>query len=177
MNPFARGLAARQHGPGRAAAAEPGDVDGGIVAGGLARRQFAPDFDRGLGFVVMLEKGAVAEVPAPAAGFEQLGQIFQPPFGKIAPARDGIAAACHVCSMSHESARKEKNGRRRNGDESIGRDRDILWKTFVLSSDHPAARTKSKNESPAGGDSGPEKAIWALGVDGRLRRIQPRWGG
>jgi hypothetical protein len=43
--------------------------------------------------------------------------------------------------MSHESARKENNGRRRNGDESIGRDRDILWKTFVLSSDHlwPAA--------------------------------------
>jgi hypothetical protein len=39
--------------------------------------------------------------------------------------------------MSHESARKEKNGRRRNGDESIRRDRDILWKTFVLSSDHP----------------------------------------
>jgi hypothetical protein len=39
--------------------------------------------------------------------------------------------------MSHESARKENNGRRRNGDESIGRDRDILWKTFVLSSDHP----------------------------------------
>jgi len=93
MNPFARGLGARQHRPGRPAPAEPGDVDGEIVAGGLARRQFAPDFDRGLGFLDILEKCAFAEVTAPAAGFEQLGQIFQPPFGKIAPARDGIAAA------------------------------------------------------------------------------------
>jgi hypothetical protein len=38
--------------------------------------------------------------------------------------------------MCHEPARKEKNGRGRNGYESIGRDRDILWKTFILSSHH-----------------------------------------
>jgi hypothetical protein len=36
--------------------------------------------------------------------------------------------------MCHEPARKEKNGRRRNRDESIGRDGDILWKTSSLSS-------------------------------------------
>src|SRR6202166_127545 len=33
------------------------------------------------------------------------------------------------------------------------------------------------NESPAGGDTRTGQAIWALGVDGRSRRIQPRWGG
>jgi hypothetical protein len=37
--------------------------------------------------------------------------------------------------VCHEPARKEKNGRRRNADESIGCDRDILWKTFTLSSE------------------------------------------
>jgi hypothetical protein len=37
--------------------------------------------------------------------------------------------------MSHKPAREEKNGRRRNGNESLGRDRDILWKTFALSSE------------------------------------------
>jgi hypothetical protein len=36
--------------------------------------------------------------------------------------------------MCHEFARKEKNGRRRNRDESTARDRDILWKTSSLSS-------------------------------------------
>jgi hypothetical protein len=36
--------------------------------------------------------------------------------------------------MCHETARKEKNGRRRNRDESIARDNDILWKTPALSS-------------------------------------------
>jgi hypothetical protein len=37
--------------------------------------------------------------------------------------------------MCHKPAREEKNGRRRNGNESLGRDMDILWKTFALSSD------------------------------------------
>ena len=32
--------------------------------------------------------------------------------------------------MCHEPARKRRNGRRRNGDESLARDNDILWKTF-----------------------------------------------
>src|SRR5450631_3407778 len=137
MNPSARGLAARQHRPGRPAAAEPGDVDGGIVAGGLARRQFAPDFDRGLGFLDVLEKCAFAEVAAPAAGFEQFAEVFQPLLGKSAPTRDNIAAACHVCSMSHESARKEKNGRGRNGDESMDVTEIFCGKLFILSSDQP----------------------------------------
>src|SRR6202022_3872408 len=34
-----------------------------------------------------------------------------------------------------------------------------------------------KNERPVRGDNRTGQAIWALGVDGRSRRIQPRWGG
>ena len=113
--------------------AEPGDVDGEIVAGSLGCRQIAPDLDRDLDFLDVFEKCAFAVIAAPAAGFEQLGEVFQPLLGKGAPARNDVAAACHVCSMCHELARKEKDGRGRNGDESIGRDRDILWKTFALS--------------------------------------------
>src|SRR5580704_13681533 len=55
---------------------------------------------------------------APTAGFEQLSEIFQPLLGKCTPARDDVAAAGHVGSICHESARKEKNGRRRNRNES-----------------------------------------------------------
>jgi hypothetical protein len=35
-------------------------------------------------------------IAAPAAGLEQFGEMFQPLFGKIAPARDNVAAARHV---------------------------------------------------------------------------------
>src|ERR1700720_3513400 len=35
----------------------------------------------------------------------------------------------------------------------------------------------SANERPVRGDNRTGQAIWALGVDGRSRRIQPRWGG
>src|SRR3977135_3726653 len=34
-----------------------------------------------------------------------------------------------------------------------------------------------ENERPVRGDNRTGQAIWALGVDGRSRRIQPRWGG
>src|SRR4030088_1922467 len=43
-----------------------------------------------------------------------------------------------------------------------------------------AARNRlkwSSNERPVRGDNRTGQAIWALGVDGRSRRIQPRWGG
>jgi hypothetical protein len=66
---------------------------------------------------------------APAAGLEQFGEVLEPLLGKSAPARDGVATACHVHLMCHESARKEKNGRGRNERESIKRDAYILWKT------------------------------------------------
>jgi hypothetical protein len=51
--------------------------------------------------------------------------------------------------MCHESARQEKNGRGRNGNESLGRDSDILWKTFPMSSAQaydtpPTARNPEK---------------------------------
>src|SRR5712664_4126355 len=39
MNLIAQNVTARLHGPGGPAAAEPGHVDGGVVAGGLARQQ------------------------------------------------------------------------------------------------------------------------------------------
>src|ERR1017187_4988723 len=134
MNPIAQRVAARQR---RSAAAEPGDVEGGIVAAGLARRQFAPDFHRGFGLLDILQKGEFAVKAAPAAGFEQLSEVLQPLLGKSAPARDDVAAACHVESMCHEPARKEKKRTRTQRNESIRRDRDILWKTFALSSSHP----------------------------------------
>jgi hypothetical protein len=35
-------------------------------------------------------------IAAPAAGLEQLGEMFQPSLGKIAPARDNVAATRHV---------------------------------------------------------------------------------
>src|SRR5882672_6669130 len=47
--------------------------------------------------------------------------MFQPLLGKVAPARNDLAAAPDVCRMCHKPARKEKNGRRRNRDESIRR--------------------------------------------------------
>src|ERR1700693_1561850 len=40
-----------------------------------------------------------------------------------------------------------------------------------------SVRNAGKNERPVRGDNRTGQAIWALGVDGRSRRIQPRWGG
>ena len=67
--------------------------------------------------------------PPPPAGFEEFGEIVQSLLGKSAPARNGVATACHVDLMCHEFARKEKNGRGRNERESIKRDTYLLWKT------------------------------------------------
>ena len=162
---------------------------------------------------------------APAAGLEQLGEVFQPLLGEIAPARDNVAATCHVSSMCHEPARKRENGRRRNGTNHLHVTSDILWKTSALSSKrryytplidrkpekygifrpiHSQAaplhggfarvgffdvalqlisrcgdcrKDSARNERPVRGDNRTGQAIWALGVDGRSRRIQPRWGG
>ena len=125
--------ARRRH---RARTAQPRHVHRRIVGRGLARQQIAPGFDRGPGFPDVFQKGRFAVKAAPTAGLEQLGEIFQPPLGKRAPARDDVAAMCHAGSMYHETARKEKNGRRRNRNESIRRDGDILWKTLILSSAH-----------------------------------------
>src|ERR1700739_2394305 len=38
-------------------------------------------------------------------------------------------------------------------------------------------RNVRQNERPVRGDNRTGQAIWALGVDGRSRQIQPRWGG
>ena len=97
-------------------------------------QQIAPGLDRGLGFLNVFEEGEFAVIAAPAPGLEQFGEIFQPLLGKVAPARDNIAATRHICMKCHKSARKEKNGRGRNRHESIRCDMDILWKTSALSS-------------------------------------------
>jgi hypothetical protein len=34
--------------------------------------------------------------------------------GKVAPARNDVAATCHVCRMCHKSARKRETDARRN---------------------------------------------------------------
>jgi hypothetical protein len=34
--------------------------------------------------------------------------VFQPPLGKVAPARNDVAAARHVCRKCHKSARKRE---------------------------------------------------------------------
>jgi hypothetical protein len=34
--------------------------------------------------------------------------VFQPPLGKVAPARNDVAAARHVCRECHNSARKRE---------------------------------------------------------------------
>lgn len=72
-----------------------------------------------LGFLDILEKGEFAVITAPAAGFEQLREVIEPLLGKSAPASDNVATARHVQSLCHKLARKEKNGRGRNGNESI----------------------------------------------------------
>jgi hypothetical protein len=76
--------------------AEPGDIGNGMIAGVLTHQQVAPEFDRGLGLLDILEKGAFAVIPAPAAGLEQLREVIEPPLGKRAPAPDNVATACHV---------------------------------------------------------------------------------
>jgi hypothetical protein len=45
--------------------------------------------------------------------------VIEPLLGKSAPAPDNVATARHVQSMCHKPAREEKNGRGRNGNESI----------------------------------------------------------
>jgi hypothetical protein len=83
------------------AAAEPGNVDRGIVERGLAPQQFAPGFDRPLGFPDVFEEGDLTVVPAPAPGFEEFGEVFQSRFGKSQPARHDFAAPRHVGSICH----------------------------------------------------------------------------
>src|SRR4051812_35062459 len=61
--------------------------------------------------------------------------MFEPLLGQHAPALDDLAAARHVRSLCHEKVRKEENGRQRNGTNQSARLPDILWKTFILSSD------------------------------------------
>ena len=182
-------------------ATKPGNIDRGIVRRSFAGRQITPGFHRRFGLLDVFQECGLAVKAAPAAGLEQFGEVLQSLLGKIAPARKDIAAASHVESLCHEAARKEKNGRRRNRTESTERDRDILWKTFPMSSERarpdpspdktpgrygglsqgvPARKSVEriplKRERPARGDNRTGQAYMGAGVDGRSRRIQP-WGG
>ena len=69
-------------------------------------------FHRRLGFLDILEKGAFAVIAAPAAAFEQFGEVFQALLRKQAPTAEHVGVARRVVSMCHEPARKEGNGRK-----------------------------------------------------------------
>jgi len=56
-------------------------------------------FDGGLGFLDVFEEGDFAVVAAPAAGFEQLGEVIQPLLGQDAPAREPRRARVSVQSV------------------------------------------------------------------------------
>src|ERR1700722_13887476 len=81
----------------------------------------------------------------------------------------------------HLPARRK--GRGRNWNESTKRDESILWKTQTKSSRprladlagpaHAVVLRTSETKRPVRGDNRTGQAIWALGVDGRSRRIQP----
>jgi hypothetical protein len=60
--------------------------------------------------------------------------MFQPLLGKSAPARDNVAATCHVSSMCHGLARGRKTDADATGTNHLQLTRDILWKTSALSS-------------------------------------------
>ena len=79
----------------------------------------APYLDGHPGFPDIFEEGGFGVEAAPAAGFEQFGEVIQPLLGQDAPARDGVAPACQVGSMCHQIARKEKNGRETQRTESV----------------------------------------------------------
>src|SRR3979409_1126348 len=51
----------------------------------------------------------------------------------------------------------------------------VAWRLISWSGNAP--ERYARNERPVRGDNRTGQAIWALGVDGRSRRIQPRWGG
>ena len=73
-----------------------------LSARSLAGQQTAPGFDGSFGFLDVFEKVGFAVIAAPASGFEQFGEMFQPLFGKSAPARDDVAATCDVGSICHQ---------------------------------------------------------------------------
>ena len=153
-------------------------------------RQITPGFHRRLGLPDVFEECGLAVKAAPAAGLEQFGEVLQPLLGKIAPARKDIAAASHVESLCHEAARKEKNGRRRNRTKSIERDRDILWKTFPMSSERARpAPSPDKTREDTGflarrlsarksvGTDRPQMERPARGDNRTGQAIYGRWGG
>ena len=93
---------------GRSPAAKPGQVDRGVFQRGFAVQQVAPGFDRGLGLLDVFEKFEFGVIAAPAPALEQFGEVFQPLLGKVAPARNDVAAARHVCRKCHKLARKRE---------------------------------------------------------------------
>jgi hypothetical protein len=77
--------------------------------------------------------------------------VFLPIHSQAASRHGGVAAAC------------ESDARR--SPDFVG------WMRGNRAEKH------GQNERPVRGDNRTGQAIWALGVDGRSRRIQPRWGG
>ena len=87
-------------------------------------------------------------ITAPAAGLEHFGEMLQALLGEGAPACRDVAANSHgtggreigLLAMCHEPARQGKT--RTRGDAThtnqFRRDMNILWKSFVLSSNDTA---------------------------------------
>src|SRR4051794_17901085 len=101
-----------------------------VVTSGVRPQQRAPHRHRGLGFLNVLQEREFAVIPPPTAGLEQFSEVLKPSLGESAPARNQMAAPRHVYALCHKSARKKENGRDATNRRIIGRDPNILWKTF-----------------------------------------------
>ena len=62
-----------------------------------------------LGLPNIFEKRRLAVEAPPPSGVEQFGEIFEPLFREIAPARDDFAAFGYVRLRCHKSARMEED--------------------------------------------------------------------
>src|SRR4030095_7724165 len=100
---------------------QPGQVDRCVVERGFAVQEVTPRCDGGLGFLDVFEEFAFGVEAAPAPGLEQFSEIFQPSLGEGAPARNDVAAACHVCRTCHKLARKRETDADATSDESVCR--------------------------------------------------------
>jgi hypothetical protein len=75
--------------------------------------------------------------------------MFQPLFGESAPACSNLAASSRALAMCHEPAREEKNTDAGDATRTnqFGRDMNILWKSFDLSSNDTAPVMKYRSRA------------------------------
>jgi len=192
MDPIPPNLSARN------GTAEPWHVDGPAVSGGFARGKIAPGFHRSLGLLDVLEKSAFAVKASPAAGLEQLAEIFEPLFGKGTPARDNVVTTIPVQLLCHEPARR---GKCKDAD-ATGPNHSDMTNIFCGKREQcPAERYSArasrrryhqwlkpqfsltalfalpKTRDPSGGTAGRVKPYGRLGWMGARAEYSLRWGG